>query len=58
MRLEKNGLGPGDEATVRSGAAAQVLHALNEAGRAELATFWAKWDYVTSRIDKLKEGGR
>ncbi|MEV4804320.1 hypothetical protein AB0K18_30325 [Nonomuraea sp. NPDC049421] len=24
----------------------------------ELATFWAKWEYVTTRIDKLKEGGR
>lgn len=31
--------------------------ALNDAGRAELARFWAKWEYVSSRIDKLKEGG-
>ena len=31
---------------------------LNDAGRKELATFWAKWQYVSSRIDKLKEGAR
>ncbi|NEE35638.1 PadR family transcriptional regulator, partial [Streptomyces sp. SID7982] len=29
-----------------------------DAGREELATFWAKWQYVSTRIDKLKEGGR
>lgn len=34
------------------------FYALNDAGREELATFWAKWEYVTSRIQKLKEGGR
>jgi DNA-binding PadR family transcriptional regulator len=34
------------------------FYALNDAGRERLATFWAKWEYVTSRIDKLKEGGR
>jgi PadR family transcriptional regulator, regulatory protein PadR len=34
------------------------FYALNDAGREELARFWAKWEYVTSRIDKLKEGGR
>jgi PadR family transcriptional regulator len=31
---------------------------LNDAGREELATFWAKWEYLSSRIDKLKESGR
>ena len=34
------------------------FYALNDAGREELAMFWAKWEYITSRIDKLKEGGR
>ena len=34
------------------------FYALNDAGRAELGAFWAKWTYVSSRIDKLKEGGR
>ncbi len=57
MRLEKNRLGPGDEAAVREWGRRAKFYALNEAGRAELATFWAKWEYVTSRIDKLKEVG-
>ena len=26
--------------------------------REELRRFWAKWEYVSSRIDKLKEGGK
>ncbi|MDI6105118.1 hypothetical protein QLQ12_41695 [Actinoplanes sp. NEAU-A12] len=33
------------------------FHALNDAGRERLATFWAKWQYVSSRIDRLREGG-
>ncbi|MFI0420971.1 PadR family transcriptional regulator [Spongiactinospora sp. 9N601] len=57
LRLERNrlvqvtkrpsGLGP-----------PRKFYALNEAGRQELATFWAKWEYITSRIDRLKEGRR
>lgn len=31
------------------------FYALNDAGRKELATFWAKWEYVSSRINELKE---
>jgi PadR family transcriptional regulator PadR len=34
------------------------FYALNDAGREELATFWAKWEYLSARIDKLREGGR
>jgi PadR family transcriptional regulator, regulatory protein PadR len=34
------------------------FYALNDAGREELATFWAKWEYLSSRIDRLKEGGK
>ena len=34
------------------------FYSLNDAGRDELARFWAKWEYVSSRIDKLKEGVR
>lgn len=32
------------------------FYALNEAGRQELARFWAKWDYLSTRIDNLREG--
>jgi DNA-binding PadR family transcriptional regulator len=34
------------------------FYALNDAGREELARFWAKWRYVSARIDSLKEGVR
>jgi DNA-binding PadR family transcriptional regulator len=33
------------------------FYSLNEAGREELARFWTKWQYLSSRINKLKEGG-
>ncbi|GHB31872.1 PadR family transcriptional regulator [Streptomyces xanthochromogenes] len=34
------------------------FYTLNDAGRDELATFWAKWQYVSARINRLKGGGR
>lgn len=34
------------------------FYSLTAAGRAELATFWAKWDFVSSKIDELKERAR
>ncbi|MFI7418604.1 PadR family transcriptional regulator [Nonomuraea sp. NPDC049684] len=57
LRLEKNGLvqvtkRPSEQGPPRK------FYALNDTGREELATFWAKWAYITSRIDKLKEGGK
>ncbi|GAA3655779.1 PadR family transcriptional regulator [Nonomuraea antimicrobica] len=57
LRLEKNGL---VQVTKRPSGLGppRKFYALNDAGREELATFWAKWEYITSRIDKLKEGGR
>ena len=32
------------------------FYALNDAGRVQLAAFWAKWTYLSTRIDELKEG--
>ena len=29
---------------------------LNEAGRVEREKFWAKWEFIASRINQLKEG--
>jgi len=57
LRLERNALvqvtkRPSEQGPPRK------FYALNDAGRAELATFWAKWDYMTKRIDKLREGTR
>jgi PadR family transcriptional regulator, regulatory protein PadR len=57
LRLEKNGLL--DVAKRPSGVGPpRKFYTLNEAGRTELVKFWAKWRYVSSRIDKLKEDGR
>ena len=57
LRLERNGL---VEVTKRPSGVGppRKFYALNGAGHAELTAFWAKWDYVTSRIDKLKEGAK
>ncbi|MFI9509008.1 PadR family transcriptional regulator [Nocardia sp. NPDC052566] len=54
LRLEKNRLV--DVSKRPSGVGPpRKFYALNDAGRKELATFWAKWDYVSSRINELKE---
>ncbi|MEU7564147.1 PadR family transcriptional regulator [Streptomyces eurythermus] len=56
LRLERNGL---VQVAKRPSAVGppRKFYALNDAGREELARFWAKWQYVSSRIDKLREGG-
>src|ERR1700733_12576769 len=57
LRLEKNGLV--EVAKRRSGVGPpRKFYALNDSGREQLAAFWAKWAFVSSRIDRLKEGGR
>lgn len=57
LRLERNGLVQVTKRPSEMGPS-RKFYALNEAGREQLATFWAKWHYVSSRIDKLKESGR
>jgi DNA-binding PadR family transcriptional regulator len=53
--LEKNGLV--QVANRPSGVGPpRKFYALNDAGRKELTAFWAKWEYVTSGINKLKAG--
>ena len=47
MTKRPSGLGP-----------PRKFYALNDAGRRELAKFWAKWQYITSRIDELKEDAK
>ena len=54
VRLEKNGLvdiekKPSDMGPPRK------FYTLNAAGREELRRFWAKWEFVASRINELKE---
>ena len=57
LRLERNGLVHVTKRPSEVGPP-RKFYSLNDAGRQELATFWAKWQYVSSRIDRLKEGGR
>ncbi|MFB9234486.1 PadR family transcriptional regulator [Plantactinospora siamensis] len=57
LRLERNGLVQVTRRPSEVGPP-RKFYALNDAGRRELAAFWAKWQYVSARIDKLKEGGR
>ena len=57
LRLERNKL---VQVTKRPSGVGppRKFYGLNDAGREELAKFWTKWQYVSSRIDRLKEGGR
>ena len=57
LRLEKNKLVQVTKRPSEKGPP-RKFYRLNDAGREELGRFWAKWDYVKSRIDKLKEGGK
>jgi PadR family transcriptional regulator len=56
LRLEKNGLVQVTKRPSEVGPP-RKFYALNAAGREELATFWAKWEYVSARIGELREGG-
>ena len=57
LRLERKGLVQVTKRPSEVGPP-RKFYALNDAGRKELAAFWVKWQYVSSRIDMLKEGGR
>ncbi|WP_324193826.1 PadR family transcriptional regulator [Nocardia blacklockiae] len=54
VRLEKNGLVDVSKRPSEVGPP-RKFYALNDKGRSELATFWTKWEYVSSRINELKE---
>jgi DNA-binding PadR family transcriptional regulator len=54
VRLEKNKLveitkKPSDMGPPRK------FFTLNDAGREELGKFWEKWEFLSSRMDELKE---
>lgn len=54
VRLEKNKL---VESTKRPSdmGPPRKFFTLNDAGREEVKKFWAKWEFVSTRINKLKE---
>ncbi len=56
LRLERNALVQVTKRRSEVGPP-RKFYALNDAGREALATFWMKWQYVSSRIDSLRKGG-
>lgn len=54
VRLEKNGLVNTDKKPSTMGPP-RKFYTLNDAGREELTRFWTKWEFVSSKINELKE---
>ena len=53
LRLEKNELVTIEKRSSTMGPP-RKFYTLNDAGQAELAKFWAKWDFVSRKINELK----
>lgn len=54
VRLEKNKLVNIQKKRSEIGPP-RKFYSLNDAGREELQLFWKKWEYLTSKINNLKE---
>lgn len=54
LRLEKNELVSIEKKPSTQGPP-RKFYQLNAAGRAQLETFWEKWDFVSHKINELKE---
>lgn len=53
LRLEKNALVSIEKRPSTIGPP-RKFYSLNDAGRAELASFWAKWEFVSGKINELR----
>ena len=53
LRLEKNALVTIEKRPSTMGPP-RKFYSLNDAGHTELATFWAKWEFVSLKINELK----
>ncbi len=53
VRLEKNNFVSIDKKPSEVGPP-RKFYSLTESGKKELETFWAKWDFVSSKINELK----
>jgi PadR family transcriptional regulator PadR len=53
VRLEKNGLVSIDKRPSEVGPP-RKFYTLTNLGRKELTNFWAKWDFVSSKINQLR----
>lgn len=54
VRLERNHLVDTEKKPSDIGPP-RKFYTLNDAGREELSRFWAKWEFVTSKINELRE---
>ena len=54
VRLERNGLVETQKKPSELGPP-RKFYTLNDMGREELVRFWAKWEFVASKINELKE---
>jgi len=54
LRLEKNSL-VNSEKKVSTIGPSRKFYTLNKAGHKELQSFWKKWEFITSKIYKLKK---
>lgn len=54
VRLEKNGLVDSEKKPSEIGPP-RKFYSLNNAGREELGRFWQKWEFVSSKINELRE---
>ncbi|HIW75680.1 MULTISPECIES: PadR family transcriptional regulator [Gordonibacter] len=57
VRLERRGLVVCERKPSEMGPP-RKFYSLNDAGRAELRAFWERWDFITAKLDELKEGAR
>lgn len=53
LRLEKNGHVDTEKQPSEVGPP-RKFYSLTDSGQEEVATFWAKWDYVSSKINELR----
>jgi DNA-binding PadR family transcriptional regulator len=54
LRLEKNQLVTIEKKPSTQGPP-RKFYTLNDNGKAELTAFWAKWDFLSQKINELKE---
>lgn len=57
LRLERNRLVDVTKRASEVGPS-RKFYSLTDAGRQELARFWVKWQFLSERIEELKEGAR
>ncbi len=57
VRLEKNNLVKIERKLSEIGPP-RKFYMLNEEGKKELCLFWEKWEFVSSKINELKENGK